>query len=294
MAKSSKKSQEAINEQENGNINHEAENMNNEAMEQQAQEAQEQAAPENETPEQKSARLVREEQLKEAKTYIGHKAMYVPAEDYEFHPATVVGAVVDSKGTVLVALRTEDGKRVTKKFGSKLLRVLDEMAEKPVRSRTKTEKQPVTDEVIAAHREKIGLPVTLDELEGRVRGVQVDKRTSQIYLTIHLADGSKRHSKMNNENLHFGEADNETETIRTAYFALLDQRAQGSKSSPERQVQAFGAGFIKAYKALVEAGKMEETENLVACIEAVMEEAKALNQTAANAAPEAPAEEAAE
>lgn len=291
MAKNSKKSQEAK-EQENGNINPEAENMNNEAMEQ--QEAQEQAAPENETPEQKSARLVREEQLKEAKTYIGHKAMYVPAEDYEFHPATVVGAVVDSKGTVLVALRTEDGKRVTKKFGSKLLRVLDEMAEKPVRSRTKTERQPVTDEVIAKHREMIGLPVTLDELEGRVRGVQVDKRTSQIYLTIHLADGSKRHSKINNENLHFGEADNETETIRTAYFALLDQRAQGSKSSPERQVQAFGAGFIKAYKALVEAGKMEETENLVACIEAVMEEAKALNQTAASAETEETAEEAAE
>lgn len=282
MAKNSKKSQEAI-EKENGNINPEAENQNmNPEVEQPAEE---QAAQE-ETPEQKSARLIREANLEAAKKYIGHKAMYVPAEDFEFYPCTVVGAVVDAKGTVLVALRTEDGKRVTKKYGSKLLRVLDEMAEKPVRSRQKSEKQPITEETIAAHRDKIGLPVTLDEIEGRVRGVQVDKRTSQIYLTIHLADGSKRHAKINNENLHFGEADSETETIRTAYFALLDQRAQGSKSSPERQVQSFGAGFIKAYKALVEAGRMEETENLVACIEAIMEEAKTLNQK--------PAEEAAE
>lgn len=275
MAKSSKKTQEAI-EKENGNINPEAETVNNQAAEQEAQEAAEQAAQEEETPEEKSARLVREEQLKEAKTYIGHKAMYVPAEDYEFHPATVVGAVIDSRGTVLVALRTEDGKRITKKFGSKLLRVLDEMAEKPVRSRTRTEKQPITDEAIELHRSKVGLPVTLDELEGRVRGVQVDKRTSQIYLTIHLADGSKRHTKLTNENLHFGEADKLTEEIRTAYVTLLNQRAQGSKSSPERQIQAFGAGFIKAYKALVEAGRMEETENLVACIEEIVEQAKTL------------------
>lgn len=274
MAKTSKKTQEAI-ENENGNINPEAE-----------QPIEEQAAQQEETAEEKSARLLREENLKTAKTYIGHKAMYVPAEDFEFYPAVVVGAVVDAKGTVLVALRTEDGKRVTKKFGSKLLRVLDEMAEKPVRKRAKAEKKPITDEDINLHREKVGLPVTLDEVEGRVRGVQVDKRTCQIYLTIHLADGSKRHTKITNENLHFGEADSETETIRANYFSVLEQRAQGSKSSPERQVQSFGAGFVKAYKQLIEAGKIEETENLIDCIEAVIEVAKSINMTQPTEQPE--------
>lgn len=298
MAKRTKKTQEAI-EEENGNTNPEAENMNNEAMEQQAQEAQEQveeqAAPENETPEQKSARLVREEQLKEAKTYIGHKAMYVPAEDYEFHPATVVGAVLDPKGTVLVALRTEEGKRVTKKFGSKLLRVLEEMADKPVRSRAKKEKTPITEETIQLHRDQIGLPCVLDGMEGRVRGIQHDKRTCQIYLTIHLLDGTKRHTKIDNANLTIGEADEETETIRERYNAVLAQRANGGKALPENQVQAHGAGFINAYKALIEAGRIEETENLIACIEDVMATAKQLKQSSdGEQEEEQPTEEAAE
>lgn len=274
MSKQAKKTQEAT-EIQNKEMNPEIQNGAQAPAEQTAAPA----APETETEteEQKSARLVREEQLKAAKEYIGHKAMYVPADDYEFYPATVVGATIDPKGTVLVALRTQDGKRVTKKYGSKLLRVLEEMAEKPVRNRTKIERVPVTEEVINQHRELIGLPCTIDELEGRVRGVQVDKRTAQIYLTIIMADGSKRHTKITNESFKVGVADEKTEEIRTAYFALLDQRAQGSKSSPERQVQLNGAAFIAAYKKLIEAGKIEETESLIACIEEVMDMAKALN-----------------
>lgn len=276
MAKSIKKSQEAT-EKEVGNVNQEAENVN--------QEAKEQAAPENETPEEKAKRLLRAEQLKEAKTYIGHKAMYVPAEDYEFHPATVVGAVLDPKGTVLVALRTEEGKRVTKKFGSKLLRVLDEMAEKPVRSRSKKERVPVSEETIQQHRDQIGLPCVLDGMEGRVRGIQHDKRTCQIYLTIHLLDGTKRHTKIDNANLTIGEADGETEVIRERYNTVLAQRANGGKALPENQVQAHGAGFINAYKALIEAGRIEETENLIACIEDIMNTAKQLKEQPADEQP---------
>ena len=295
MAKQTKKSQEAIEEKEDMN----QEVMENEVaqVEQAEEQAEEQAAPEpeNETPEEKAKRLLRAEQLKEAKTYIGHKAMYVPAEDYEFHPATVVGAVLDPKGTVLVALRTEEGKRVTKKFGSKLLRVLEEMADKPVRSRTKTEKQPVSEETIQLHRDQIGLPCVLDGMEGRVRGIQHDKRTCQIYLTIHLLDGTKRHTKIDNANLTIGEADEETEAIRERYNAVLAQRANGGKALPENQVQAHGAGFINAYKALIEAGRSEETENLIACIESVMATAKQLKQSSDGEQGEGqPAEEAAE
>lgn len=270
MAKQTKKSQEATEK--------EAENINNEGTEQQAQEATEQT-PANETPEEKAKRLLRAEQLKEAKTYVGHKAMYVPAEDYEFHPATVVGAVLDPKGTVLVALRTEEGKRVTKKFGSKLLRVLEEMADKPVRSRARKERTPVTEETIQLHRDQIGLPCVLDGMEGRVRGIQHDKRTCQIYLTIHLLDGTKRHTKIDNANLNIGEADEETEAIRERYNAVLAQRANGGKALPENQVQAHGAGFINAYKALIETGRIEETENLIACIEDIMATAKQLKQS---------------
>ena len=282
MAKSTKKSQVAAETKENANnVNPEVEQPMVQQTEPEAQEPTEPAeVPTDETPEQKAARLIREEQLKEAKTYIGHKAMYVPAEDYEFHPAIVVGAVIDSKGNVLVALRTDEGgKRVTKKFGSKLLRVLDEMAERPVRSRAKQERPDITDEVIQQHRDLVGYPCELDELTGRVRGVQIDKRTKQIYLTILMDDGSKRHTKITNESFKPMEADDETATIREAYVALLNQRAMGAKSTAEKQVISFGAGFVKAYNQLVADGKIEETENLVAIIEDIVATVKAMPAT---------------
>lgn len=238
-----------------------------------------------ETTEQKAAREQREATLAEAKKLVGHKAEYVPAEDYEFHPAVVVGAVIDNKGNVLVALRTEDGKRVTKKFGSKLLRVSEEMAPQSVRTRSKKERTAITQEVIDQHRELVGFPCKLDSMDGRVRGVQVDKRTAQIYLTIHLVDGTKRHTKIDNKNLEMMEADSETEEIRNAYTELLAQRAAGKKSSPANQIQAHGAGFVKAYKALIEAGKIEETENLIAIIEEICETAKTIKDEPTSEAP---------
>ena len=248
-----------------------------EAKEQAAQqevETKEPATPvgeqtETETPEAKAAREQREAKLAED----------VPAEDYEFHPAVVVGGVIDNKGNVLVALRdAETNKRITKKYGSKLLRIFDELAEVKVRTRAKKEREDITDEVIAKHRELIGFPCTINEIEGRVRGIQIDKRTKQIYLTIHQIDGQKCHTKIDNANFSVLEADSETETIRTKYFELLEQRANGKKSTPEGQVAMYGAGFVKAYKQLVEAGKIEETENLVAIIEEICETAKKLNQ----------------
>lgn len=258
-----------------------------EAKEQAAQqevETKEPATPvgeqtETETPEAKAAREQREAKLAEVKQLVNHKAEYVPAEDYEFHPAVVVGGVIDNKGNVLVALRdAETNKRITKKYGSKLLRIFDELAEVKVRTRAKKEREDITDEVIAKHRELIGFPCTINEIEGRVRGIQIDKRTKQIYLTIHQIDGQKCHTKIDNANFSVLEADSETETIRTKYFELLEQRANGKKSTPEGQVAMYGAGFVKAYKQLVEAGKIEETENLVAIIEEICETAKKLNQ----------------
>ena len=258
-----------------------------EAKEQAAQqevETKEPATPvgeqtETETPEAKAAREQREAKLAEVKQLVNHKAEYVPAEDYEFHPAVVVGGVIDNKGNVLVALRdAETNKRITKKYGSKLLRIFDELAEVKVRTRAKKEREDITDEVIAKHRELIGFPCTINEIEGRVRGIQIDKRTKQIYLTIHQIDGQKCHTKIDNANFSVLEADSETETIRTKYFELLEQRANGKKSTPEGQVAMCGAGFVKAYKQLVEAGKIEETENLVAIIEEICETAKKLNQ----------------
>lgn len=259
-----------------------------EAKEQAAQqevETKEAAAPvaeqtaQNETPEAKAAREQREAKLAEVRALVNHKAEYVPAEDYEFHPAVVVGGVIDNKGNVLVALRdSETNKRITKKYGSKLLRIFDELAEVKVRTRAKKEREDITEEVIAKHRELIGFPCTINEIEGRVRGIQIDKRTKQIYLTIHQIDGQKCHTKIDNANFSVLEADSETDTIRTKYFELLEQRANGKKSTPEGQVAMFGAGFVKAYKQLVEAGKIEETENLVAIIEEICETAKQLNQ----------------
>ena len=258
-----------------------------EAKEQAAQqevETKEPATPvgeqtETETPEAKAAREQREAKLAEEKQLVNHKAENVPAEDYEFHPAVVVGGVIDNKGNVLVALRdAETNKRITKKYGSKLLRIFDELAEVKVRTRAKKEREDITDEVIAKHRELIGFPCTINEIEGRVRGIQIDKRTKQIYLTIHQIDGQKCHTKIDNANFSVLEADSETETIRTKYFELLEQRANGKKSTPEGQVAMYGAGFVKAYKQLVEAGKIEETENLVAIIEEICETAKKLNQ----------------
>lgn len=243
-------------------------------------EAKEQAAQQEfETPEAKAAREQREAKLAEVRQLVNHKAEYVPAEDYEFHPAVVVGGVIDNKGNVLVALRdAETNKRVTKKYGSKLLRIFDELAEVKVRVRAKKEREDITTEAIDKHRELIGFPCTINEIEGRVRGIQIDRRTKQIYLTIHQIDGQKCHTKIGNANFSVLEADSETEAIRAKYFELLERRANGKKSTPEGQVALFGAGFIKAYKQLVEAGKIEETENLVAIIDEICEAAKKLNQ----------------
>lgn len=270
MSKNTKKSHEASAETENNNMNlFEGQQGAGVAPSPETEQPTAEPSAPDLTEEQKAAKAIREEQLAAAKAYIGHKAMYVPADDYEFYPATVVGASIDAKGIVLVALRTEDGKRVTKKYGSKLLRVLDEMADRPVRTRGKKERVPVSDEVINQHREMVGLPCVLGEFDGRIRGVQVDRRTCQIYLTVQLADGSKRHTKIDNSNLKVGEADALTAEVRDTYFALISQRANGSKSSPENQVKAHGAAFIAAYKQLIADGKIEETENLIDIIQEI-------------------------
>lgn len=297
MAKKDKKSQEAQEQVEN--MNPEVETMQDptvdptEQVEDPTETPAEGEAPANETPEEKAKRLTREANLKTAKEeYVGHKCQYVPNEDYEFHDGDIVGAVVDAKGNVLIAIRTAEGKRITKKFGSKLLRVLPELSEKKPNTRSSEPKPEITDEVRKQHRDLVGYPCTLDDLEGRVRGIQEDKRTKQIYLTIHMADGTKRHTKITNENFKPLEADDETATIRENYFNVLGQRANGGKSSPENQTISGAAMFLKGYKQLVADGKIEETENLIACIEEIVEQVKTMKGTATQ--PEAGQQEAAE
>lgn len=70
-------------------------------------------------------------------TVLNHRCEVVPFNTIEWVPGTIVGIIEDKRSNkVMYAVKTDDGRRIVKAYGTNLLRVLDETVEPAKRGRS--------------------------------------------------------------------------------------------------------------------------------------------------------------
>lgn len=75
-------------------------------------------------------------------TVVNHRCEVVPFNTIEWVPGTITGIIVEKRNNkIMYAVKTDDGRRIIKAYGSPLLRILDETVEPAKRVRSNKAKQ---------------------------------------------------------------------------------------------------------------------------------------------------------
>ena len=156
----------------------------------------------------KKAKLSLEELSKiadECQANVKHKCQIVPFNTAIWVNGVIVGVVVDKRSSsVLYAVKTEDGRRIVKKYDSPLIKIFDEIDENTPshRGRAKSEGAATVTEAgdwdMEADIEKfivnVGRKIKFDafgtgeEFEGRIMALVPDKRVNRILYRIKVVD----------------------------------------------------------------------------------------------------------
>lgn len=254
----------------------------------------------------------------ECRANIRHKCQVVPFNTAEWLNGVVVGVVVDKRsGSVLYAVKVEDGRRIVKKYDSKLIKLFDEVDEATPtrRGRVKGESSATVDSNgdwdMEADVEKyivnVGRKITFDafatgeELEGRIMALVPDKRVNRILYRIEVVDvelSTKKimHKVASSSGFTIAEDFDEEGAKFNEQYCERRGRAR-VKASPEERVAICEEAVKKAEVALEKAKAALEAKlkQLEAAKEElknhVVEEAPAAEGAEAQTAEEAPANE---
>lgn len=220
--------------------------------------------------------------------YVGHKCQVVPFNTIEWVDGYIAGVIEEKRSMkLLLAIKTADGKRIVKVHDSKLLKISDEIAEKPKATRTRVVKEKAEEwtpeqiaEQIAPLYENVGKPVIVkegdEEIEGRIVGIVTEKRGQTFMYRIEYAatneDGSTAtkvmHKVYTNEALTLQDFDEKGTEFHEKFMARK-QQVVAPKTPAEK---------LASLKADVETAErnvktwMERLETRKAALEAFVKE----------------------
>lgn len=229
----------------------------------------------------------------ECRANIRHKCQVVPFNTVEWLNGVVVGVVVDKRsGSVLYAVKVEDGRRIVKKYDSKLIKIFDEIDEATParRGRTKGESSATVDSngdwdmeadiekyiVNVGRKIKFDAFATGEELEGRIIGLVPDKRVNRILYRIEVVDAELNTKKTMHKvasSSGFTIAEDFDEEGAKFNEQYCERRSRASvKASPEERVAICEEAVKKAEAALEKAKATLEAK--LKQLEAAKEELK--------------------
>lgn len=133
-------------------------------------------------------------------TTVNHRCQVVPFNTAEWVDGTIVGIVEDKRSNkVLYAIKLDDGRRIVKAYDSKLIRVMDEIAEKTIARRSNIPRERAKKDLwtpekmeadIAAVAVNVGKVVTYADDDktviGRIISIVPDKRASRCMYRIEI------------------------------------------------------------------------------------------------------------
>lgn len=243
---------------------------------------------------------------------VGHRCQVVPFNTIEFVNGTVCGVIEDKRSNkVLLAIKTDDGRRIVKVHDSKLLKISDEVVEIQKASRGRKAKDPnatsidkadwLPEEIeaeVAKFIPLVGKKVSYpkfsmikrdDENEektiesGRIVSLVPDKRGKRILLRVLIdqteeeiaAKASKKyaHKVSTCEDLKIeDEFDEEGSAINKTYCERRSAAAERNALTPAQKVELAEKSLEIAKRALEKA--QEAFEKRKAALEKAQEELK--------------------
>lgn len=217
---------------------------------------------------------------------VNHKCQVVPFNSIQWVDGIVV-SIIEEKRTnkVLYAVKTEDGRRIVKAYGSELIKIFDEVVEpekKAFRRSNKEEKPEWTpEEIEAAVKElapNVGKLVSFTEtgalgkeienaktLTGRIISLVPNKRNQTVLYRIELAsddaDAPKKYA-------------HKVSTCKTlAIEEVLDE--EGQKINDAFVKRRSGEKNVSGYTSMTTEEKLAFAKEKVAKFEAKLEDVKA-------------------
>lgn len=211
---------------------------------------------------------------------MNHRCHIVPFNSIDWVDGTVVG-VIEEKRTnkVLYAVKTDDGRRIVKAYGSNLIEILDEVVEaikkergskkqkldengNPIESKKREPLGEWSDEEIAAAIDavigNVGKVVTYPKVgamgktiegageeSGRIIGLVPAKRTHEILYRIEVEPKKYAHKVASNASLKLSDIDEVGQKLNEAYVAKRNGEPR-VKLTPEELVERAKAAVEKA------------------------------------------------
>ena len=220
-------------------------------------------------------------------TVLNHRCEVVPFNTIEWVPGTIVGIIEDKRSNkVMYAVKTDDGRRIVKAYGTNLLRVLDETVEPAKRGRSNKATQldengnPIntntdwTDEEIEESIKAVisnvgktisypktgalGVEVEGETETGRIVSLVPNKRQKTILYRIEVdqhegaTEKKYAHKVTSNESLVLAEELDEIgKTINEKFVARrYKETANVASLTPEEAFKAAEASLNKAKEQL--------------------------------------------
>lgn len=240
----------------------------------------------------------------QCKANVMHKCQVVPSGMLEWVEGYIAGVIKDERSQrVMYRIKTVDGKQAIKVHDSNMLRIFDEIAEKPATvaaKRAVKTKEPMTEEQIqetaAEARKQIGKTVKFkpfgsdEELNGRIMGLMVDRRGPSFLYRVNY-EVLDEEGKPVVKSVH--KAYNSTGLVIAEEFdevGLAINNKQYSKSEPKepkgpKEIKNVDEQIAKVQKQL------EKAETKIKNLKAKLEKLQALKAQGVTATPEAEVEE---
>lgn len=221
---------------------------------------------------------------------VGHRCKVVPFNTTEWVDGTIVGITEDKKtNKVVLAIMLDDGRRIVKVFGSKLIQILEETDEKITNRVLRKERKQWTPEImrkeIMEAAVNVGKNVEMTDgagtpvLMGRIVAVVPDKRSQRVLYKIKAMvttkDGSSVarivHKVSDSKDLKIDHEFDGTGAELNSKFCSRREKIllKGQPLTAESKVKMAEEALAKAEEALTKAKALVETRK------AALESAKA-------------------
>ena len=227
---------------------------------------------------------------------VNHRCEVVPFNSLEWIPGTVVAIIAEKRtNKVMIAVKTDDGRRIVKTHDSQLIKILDEVIEpvKKVRSNKKTqldaEGNPIHGQTVAEWTEEaieeavkevinnVGKNISFPEagkygevvenapiVTGRIVSLVPNKRQQTILYRIELdqvgEDGAKKYAHKVTTNDALAIADTFDEVGEEINKKFVERRykeaAPKVEMTPEEALMAAEASLKKALEAQAKANAL--------------------------------------
>lgn len=215
-------------------------------------------APAEATTEDKAVAL--KELITSLEPNLYHRCEVVPFNSAEWKQGIIVGLIAEKRSnTALYAIRLEDGRRIVKVYNSALLKISDEVVEKPKspgRPKSGAKAEPLTleeaKEKSAPYNINIGRAITFEhngeQASGRIKAVITDRRNRcTMYVIECEGSGAKYYRSVSSDGITVGEED---EVSKERYAKYSAHASKPSARTTAEKVELYKQNIAAAEERL--------------------------------------------